>query len=153
MNSCPVYIWEFYIMNEKWHEWSFILSVMFACSVSNRIKFIFTTLILFLKKGAVLYKNCVCYLSHIPSQIRPRLCSKGYTVGGMWKFSNSVSVTFSRIVAILMETRRKRRFLVNHAHQWIQLASPIIFIDSFKRFCFSLTSSYKKKENIWLSTI
>ena len=144
MNSSPVYTWEFYyIMTEKWHEWSFILGVhnVYLHAVFPRIKFIFTILILFPKKGAVLYKNCVCYLSHIPSQIRPRLCSKTYTVGGTWKFSNSVSVTFSRIVAIPMETRRKRRFLVNHAHQWIQLASPIIFIDSFKRFCFSWTNS------------
>ena len=134
-----------------YHDWKVAWMIfhlkcnVYLHAVFPRIKFIFTTLILFLKKGAVLYKDCVCYLSHIPSQIGPRLCSKAYTVGGIWKFSNSVSVTFSRIVAIPMETRRKRRFLVNHAHQWIQLASPIIFIDSFKRFCFSWTNSYQKK--------
>ena len=48
----------------------------------------------------------------------------------------------------MMEMSRNNKFLVNHADQWIQLASPIIFIDSFKRLCFSWTSSCENNINL-----
>ena len=55
-------------------------------------------------------------------------------------------LTFNKAVTMMMETRRNNKFLVNQAVQWIQFANPIIFIDSFRRFCFSCTSSYNKKK-------
>ena len=46
-------------------------------------------------------------------------------------------------IAVTRETdiSKNRKHLVNQASQWIQLDSPIIFMDSFKRHCFSYTSS------------
>ena len=64
-----------------------------------------------------------------------------------------VSCTFNMAVTIIMEMTRNNKFLVNQALQWIQLASPIIFIDSFKRFCFSCTNSCKEENKPFESAV
>ena len=60
-------------------------------------------------------------------------------------------LTFKKTVAIIIDISRNKRSLVNQASQWIQFASPIIFMDSFKRWFFSKTSSCKTKKEIYLN--
>ena len=60
-------------------------------------------------------------------------------------------LTFKKTVAIIIDISRNKRSLVNQASQWIQFASPIIFIDSFKRWFFSKTSSCKTEKEIYLN--
>ena len=58
--------------------------------------------------------------------------------------------TLSTMTITTTEMSKNSRFLVNHALQCTQFGSPIIFIDSFKRACFSknqlLINYYKIKD-------
>ncbi len=49
--------------------------------------------------------------------------------------------TFRIAVTRETEINKNRKHFVNQASQWIQFDRPIIFMDSFKRHCFSYTSS------------
>ena len=49
--------------------------------------------------------------------------------------------TFRIAVTRATEINKNRKHFVNQASQWIQFDRPIIFMDSFKRHCFSYTSS------------